>query len=163
MRVDLRPVTLDDISILRTWDAEPDRDEWAGTDGPWEWEAEIPIDEPWKTMWIAERGGLAIGFVQLLETSLDETNYWGEDAEKGTWAIDLWIGDPVHRGGGIGSQIMSRAIEILEECGASRVLVDPLIANRRAHAFYEACGFAPIGERSFGADRCLVFERRLDQ
>ena len=38
------------------------------------------------------------------------------------------------------------------------VWLDPLVANTRAHAFYERLGFERVDERTFGNDLCYVYE-----
>ena len=37
------------------------------------------------------------------------------------------------------------------------VLVDPLVANVRAHRFYERLGFVRVERHWFGPDECFVY------
>lgn len=55
---------------------------------------------------------------------------------------------------------------VIERCFADprvkAILIDPLVANTRAHRFYERFGFRKIGRRVFvGVDDCFVY--RLDR
>lgn len=161
MTVRLRGADLSDISTLRDWDAQPDRASWAGTDGPWDWDVELPREVDWQQMFIAEFEGTPIGFLQLLHTGHDPDRYWGSLSADGIWAIDLWIGEQAQRGIGLGSSMMRLAIERLVVLGAAAVLVDPLASNDAAHRFYRRHGFSEVGRYRFGDDDCLVLRRDL--
>ena len=157
----LRLATIDDIALIRIWDKQPHVLESAGDFFEFDWEGEIPRDVDWRELLIAEVEGRVIGMIQIIDPEREESHYWGE-VPPDLRAIDIWIGDPADIGRGYGSEMMRRAIE---RCFAppkvSAILVDPLVANTRAHRFYERFGFRRMERRVFGADDCYVF--RLDR
>ncbi len=59
--VKLRPATPANLPLLRSWDAKPHVIAASGTDGPFEWETELPRSVPWREFLIAEVDGRAIG------------------------------------------------------------------------------------------------------
>jgi aminoglycoside 6'-N-acetyltransferase len=152
----LRPATLADLPVLRRWDEEPHVIAASGDDGPWDWEAEIAEVADWREILIVEEEGRPVGVLQIIDPDREVTRYWGETG-RGFRAIDIWIGDAADLGRGLGTQMMRLA---LARCFAAAeveaVLIDPLAANTRAHAFYRRCGFRPVGRRVFGTDDCLV-------
>jgi aminoglycoside 6'-N-acetyltransferase len=156
--VKLRPMRVDDVDLIARWDEDPDVATALGGRGlDWyDWPTEVARDVPWRELLIAEEDGRAFGFVQLVDAVDDESHYWGE-ADPGTWAIDIWIGSPGDRGRGLGARAMQAAIaRIFERHGARTVVIDPLVDNVRAIAFYTRVGFRAVGERDFDGDRCLV-------
>ena len=153
----LRRATRDDRRALERWDAHDDVASWAGSDGPWDWERELGVEDPAQEMFIITENDEPRGFLQLLDAASDHHGYWGPATPAGTWAIDLWIGDADHRGRGLGAWAMQRALErAFDHHGAREVLVDPLVSNHAAIRFYQRCGFEIRGERRFGDDDCLV-------
>ena len=157
MAVTLRLATSADIPTLRRWDEKPHIIESGGEDGGWDWVTEIADLVDWREMLIAENEGLAIGFIQIIDPAREETQYWG-DVPAGLRAIDIWIGEEAYIGKGYGREMMRQAIA---RCFAPRdvtaILIDPLASNTRAHRFYEAMGFRPVGPRRFGPDDCIVY------
>lgn len=156
--VELRPMRVDDVDLLRRWDDDPDVAAALGGRGAdwYDWPAELVRDLPWRELLIAEEKGRPIGFVQLIDAREEESHYWA-DVKPGTWALDIWIGSPRDRGRGLGAQAVRTAVaRIFENTSASAVVIDPQVGNRRAIAFYERLGFERVGEREFDGDRCLV-------
>lgn len=150
-----------DVSLIVEWDDDPGvAAALGGRAADWyDWPTELARDVPWRELLIAEEAGRPIGFVQLTDAVEEEAHYWG-DADPGTWAIDIWIGSPSDRGRGLGTQVMAGAVaRIFDQHGASSVVIDPLVTNQRAIAFYARQGFTPVGERDFDGDRCLVMWR----
>jgi aminoglycoside 6'-N-acetyltransferase len=158
MMVDLRPMRIDDVDLLRRWDDDPDVAAALGGRGEdwYDWPTEVARDVPWRELLIAEEDGRPIGFVQLVDAAAEESHYWG-DVAPGTWALDIWIGSPDDRGRGLGTQTMRAAIErVAARGGAGAVLIDPKVTNRRAIEFYRRLGFEVVGVRDFDDDSCLV-------
>ena len=153
----LRTAVLADLPLLEEWDRDPDVIA-SGGDDDWGWEHELPRTVPWREMWIAEADGESVGFIQAIDAANEETHYWG-DVDADVWALDIWIGSPRHRNRGIGTAMLSIAIErCFSVHGAKSVLIDPLASNHRAIRFYQRLGFGPVAERRFGDDDCLVME-----
>lgn len=156
MSLRLRPATIEDLALLRHWDeqahvvaSDPNDD--------WQWETELCRTPDWREQLIAEADGRAVGFVQILDAAREESHYWG-DVSESVRAIDIWIGEARDLNQGLGTAMMTLA---LERCFAdpkvTEVLIDPLISNTRAHRFYERLGFQFVGRRRFGADDCAVY------
>ena len=155
--ITLRPATADDAPLLRHWDEQPHVLA-SDPNDDWEWENELGRTVEWRTQLIAELGGRPIGFVQMLDAAREESHYWG-DVPEGTMAIDIWIGEADELGKGYGREMMRDALSrCFADPNTTRVLIDPLASNTRAHRFYERLGFRLLEPRSFGADDCLVYE-----
>ena len=161
-RVELRPMTIDDVALLRTWDDDADVAAAIGGRGAdwYDWPVELARDVRWRELLIATEDGRPIGFIQLFDAGEEETHYWG-DVAPGTWSLDIWIGSPDDRGRGLGREVMHAALRrIFDHHGAEVVLIDPRIENRRAISFYERLGFERVEDRELDGDRCLVMSHR---
>lgn len=151
-------MTIDDVALLVRWDDDADVASAIGGRGAdwYDWQAELLRDVPWRALLIVEEDGRPIGFLQLTDANEEESHYWG-DMEPGTWAIDIWIGSPDDRGRGLGGDAMKLALgRVFDQHGAEMVVIDPVVDNRRAIAFYEQLGFEHVGVREFGDDDCSV-------
>lgn len=156
--VELRPMTIDDVSLLRTWDDDADVAAAVGGRGAdwYDWPTELAREVPWRELLIVTEDGRPIGFIQLADAVEEESHYWGDVVPR-TWSIDIWIGAPGDRGRGLGGAAMHAALRrIFDHHGADVVVIDPQEDNRRAIVFYERLGFEPVEVRELGGDRCLV-------
>ena len=161
----LRPATLDDVAALERWDLDPDvisatsddRDADAAF-GDIDWAAEIAAFSPVSGYYIADEDGRAVGGMQIIDPHREPTHYW-ENCPPNLRAIDIWIGEPIDRNRGVGTQMMRL---VLAQCFADPdvigIVIDPLASNVRAHRFYQRLGFTPVGRRMFGDDDCLVHQ-----
>ncbi|GAB5527007.1 MAG: GNAT family N-acetyltransferase [Roseivirga sp.] len=155
--ISFRHANLADLLLLQHWDrqahviaCDPDDD--------WEWEKELPMQVSWREQLVAELNGEPIGFVQIIDPHEEETHYWGEVAPN-LRAIDIWIGEAHHLNKGYGTQMMQLAIErCFAPSEVTKILIDPLASNVKAHRFYERLGFAFVEERSFEGTACFVYE-----
>lgn len=154
--MNLRPVTPDDLELLRRWDEQPQvvasdpHDDWA-------WEVELKRSPDWREQLIAEADGRPIGFVQIIDPAREDSHYWGHVSPT-LRAIDLWIGDEADLGKGYGTKMMQLALaRCFGNPEVTAVLVDPLASNFRAHRFYERLGFGLLERRRFGNDHCFVY------
>ena len=159
--VALRPATVADASLLRTWDEAPHVVA-SDPNDDWHWDVELARTPRWREQLIAELQGTPVGFVQIIDPRDEDGHYWGDEVPPNLRAVDIWIGDARFLGRGLGTEVMQR---VLARCFAppavEAVLVDPLAGNDRAHRFYERLGFRRVGPRRFGADDCIVY--RLDR
>ncbi len=158
--VRLRPAKSADAAILRAWETAPHLAGLLGDDD-WEWETALAEPRSAHRPFIAEVDGRPVGFLEILDPSLDPERYWG-DLPPGFRAIDLWIGEAEFLGKGVGRAMMRLALEIcFADPDVQTVLVDPLASNTHAHRFYKRCGFTLQERRRFGPDDCIVF--RIDR
>ena len=157
--VTLRPATPADLETLRRWDRDPDVRS-SLIDSDWHWETELHRHPAWREWLIAEVAGRPIGFLQIIDPELEETQYWG-CMDAGHRALDIWIGEPDARNHGYGAQMMEQAIaRCFADPSVHTILLDPMVTNTRAHAFYERLGFEFLAKREFCGDKCMVYRLR---
>lgn len=158
--ITLRPATLSDVGLLRSWDEQPQVVA-ADPNDDWSWEVELARTPTWREQLVAELNDRPIGFIQIIDPAQEDSHYWG-DVPANLRAIDIWIGEAAELGKGYGTTMMRLA---LARCFAdplvTTVLIDPLTNNTRAHRFYERLGFKFLEHRRFGDDDCSVY--RLDR
>ncbi len=87
----LRPTTPADVGLLKHWSRQPHVIA-SDPNDDWNWETELARSPDWREQLIAEVAGRPIGFVQIIDPSREESQYWG-CIDEGYRAIDLWIGD----------------------------------------------------------------------
>lgn len=154
--INLRPATLADLALLRHWDQQPHVIA-SDPNDDWGWEQELDRTPDWREQLIAEMGGRAIGFIQIIDPAREDNHYWG-DVPENLRAIDIWIGEGSDLGKGYGSRMMQLALDrCFLDPRVMAVLVDPLARNTRAHRFYERLGFRWFEQRRFGEDDCSVY------
>ena len=157
--IGLRTATLADAPLLQHWDEQPHVLA-SDPNDDWQWQQELGRDTDWREQLIAEHDGRAIGFIQIIHATEEDSHYWGEIA-AGVYAIDIWIGEAPDLGKGYGTQMMQLALgRCFARPDVHTVVIDPLVSNVRAHRFYERLGFQFVAERQFGVDRCRVYELR---
>ena len=76
----------------------------------------------------------------VLNAELLHTGYT-PDVGEDDFYISLVVVDPRQRGKGLGTELLRKAIELAEEKGSSRVVLDVDSDNRAAMALYEKLGF----------------------
>ena len=159
----LRPMSLDDVPLLDSWDRQPHVIA-ATSDDPGEvkafgdnyWPDELALVAPDYQYFIAELGNRAIGAMQIIDPHTESTHYWGE-IEPNLRAIDIWIGLADDLGKGYGEQMMRQAFQLcFSEPLVTAIVIDPLASNTRAHNFYRRLGFVAEDRRMFEDDDCLV-------
>lgn len=161
MTIQLRPASIDDLPLLRHWDAQPHVIA-SDPNDDWRWETELGRSPDWREQLIAELDGRPIGYVEIIDPAREEEHYWGE-VPANLRAVDIWIGEAADLGRGHGTRMMSLALErCFADPAVDAVLVDPLAGNTGAHRFYERLGFRFVERRRFGLDDCFVYrlERR---
>ncbi len=160
-RIQFRPASIADITLLRHWDQQQHNID-SDPNDDWDWEQELPRNPAWREQLIAELDGRPIGFVQIIDPYEEDSHYWGE-VEKNLRAIDIWLGEAEDIGKGYGTIIMTQAIE---RCFAKRevsaILIDPIATNVKAHRFYERLGFRFMERRFFGEDDCFVYQLKRE-
>ncbi len=155
--ITFRDASLEDLPLLLHWDKQPHVIA-SDPDDDWEWEKELPMQVSWREQLVAELDGEPIGFVQIIDPYEEETHYWGV-VEQNLRAIDIWIGEADNLNKGYGTQMMKLAIaRCFAVPGVTKILIDPLASNVKAHRFYERLGFIFVEERSFDGTPCFVYE-----
>ncbi len=91
---------------------------------------------------------IKIGYLQyyLLDDlpEADKHKYCLENTEN-VYAIDLFIGEPSYWNRGVGTKILTMAVNyIFEVLLASKIVIDPHINNSRAIRCYEKAGFVKV-------------------
>lgn len=153
--VSLRPATHDDIPLLELWDEEPVV---AASDPDDEWGWEETLAAVGFDTFVAELDGHPFGVVQITDLEREESRYWGEP-QTGILALDVWIGEPDLRGKGHGRAMMEAAIaRCFADPAIHTILIDPLITNTEAIAFYQRLGFTFLENRQFGDEVCAVHQ-----
>ena len=153
----LRAAIPADLPLLSHWDEQPHIIA-SDPNDDWQWAQELARSPDWREQLIAEVDSRAIGFVQIIDASREESHYWGK-TPPGVYAIDIWIGEVADLGRGFGTQMMRAAIaRCFKNPSVAAILLDPLANNVRAHRFYERREFRAAGPRRFGADECLVYQ-----
>ncbi len=153
-RLYFRRAEFGDVPRLRGWEQADHVSCVMGTDPGWQWETELAVQ--WQEVWICEVDGCPIGVVVVLDAESEPTRYWGE-VSPGTFAIDIWIGEPDALRRGYGTAMMTHAIErAFVDHHAHTILIDPLVTNLGAITFHRRLGLTDVGERRLGNDDCLV-------
>ena len=162
--VRLRPATLADVVTLEVWDRQPhviacssDRPGLEVAFDGIDWREELSDEASGITTLIAEAGGRPVGVLQVCDPHNEPSHYWGE-IEPGLRAIDIWIGELDALNRGIGTAMMTHALnDAFANPAVDAVVIDPLTSNTDAHRFYRRLGFQPEGRRVFNdEDDCLV-------
>jgi aminoglycoside 6'-N-acetyltransferase len=116
------------------------------------------MDVSWREQLVVELDGAPIGFVQIIDPFEEETHYWGNMPEH-LRAIDIWIGEVENLNKGYGTEMMKMALErCFADAEITKVLIDPLASNTKAHRFYKRLGFEFVEKRSFDGAECFVYE-----
>ena len=161
--VRLRPATPEDTPLLAAWDREPhviacssdDPDAEVAFDGI-DWSDELANSAYELDYRIAEANGEPVGVLAICDPHTEPSHYWGE-IEPNLRAIDIWIGPAEWLNRGVGTRMMTDAIdECFSAPEVTAIVIDPLNTNVAAHRFYQRLGFVVEGRRTFDADDCLV-------
>lgn len=165
MALTLRRATPEDVPHFERWDTQPHviaaTSDDAEADRAFrdaDWAEEIGSDDPASAYYVAELDGRPIGAMQVIDPALERTHYWGEDCPQNLRAMDIWIGEPDCLGQGLGTEMMTIALNAaFADPKLEAVLVDPLASNTDAHRFYERLGFQFVEQRFFDEDDCFVY------
>jgi aminoglycoside 6'-N-acetyltransferase len=153
----LRDAIPGDLSLLEYWDKQQHVID-CDPDDEWEWEKELSVNPPWREQLVAELNGKPIGFIQIIDPLEEESHYWG-NVEPNLRAIDIWIGEENNLGKGYGTEMMHLAIErCFSNPLVTKIIIDPLASNTKAHRFYERLGFQFVERRKFEDSDCFIYE-----
>lgn len=95
---------------------------------------------------------MPVGAMQTINPETERSHYRGAVGPD-LRAIDIWIGEEKFIGKGLGSSMMSFAIDrCFTDPHVKAILVDPLTNNLRVHKFYKRLGFEFLEHRQFEED-----------
>jgi aminoglycoside 6'-N-acetyltransferase len=130
-RVELRPLSSDDLEALDRINREPEVARWWR---PGEFER-WPLDDDVERFAII-LGGEVAGLIQCEEENDPDFRHAG---------IDLFLTSRLH-GQGLGAEaIRVLAGHLFDDRGHHRLVIDPAVANTTAIHSYESVGFRPVG------------------
>ena len=138
-----RPMTSDDLPVIRQWLARPHVRKWWG-DPSEQYDLVIgDLDEPAMDQFIVSAGSNEFAYLQCYDLTAWNSGF-GEHP-RGTRGIDLFIGEPDMIERGHGSAFIRAFVDERLLNGAPRVVTDPDPANRRAVRAYAKAGFEKAG------------------
>jgi aminoglycoside 6'-N-acetyltransferase len=89
-----------------------------------------------------------LGYLQyyhLAELPENETKQYCLETVDRVYGIDIFIGEPDYWSQGIGTKILSSAVDyIFAHLSALSIAIDPDVKNLRAIRCYEKCGFVKV-------------------
>ena len=135
-----RPMTADDLPMVRGWLREPHVAEWWGDPDEQFGLVSGDMNEPAMDQHIVSLDGAPLGYLQCYRLT-DWNICFGPQPDE-TRGIDQMIGVPDMIGRGHGSAFIRVFIENLLTTGTPRVVTDPDPKNARAIRAYEKAGFA---------------------
>ncbi|WP_236939995.1 GNAT family N-acetyltransferase [Falsihalocynthiibacter arcticus] len=136
-----RQVTIDDLDLLKEWQARSHVREWWDADEPYDQEE---ISDPRVSRWIISMDERPFAFMQDYTVHGWEDHHFAK-LPKGARGIDQYIGDPEMIGVGHGSAFIGARMQALFDEGASVIATDPHPDNKRAISVYAKLGFEPSG------------------
>ena len=139
-----RPFARADLPMMVRWLQTAEVVRWWGEPNSQYALLEEDLDEPAMQQWIVEYDGLPFAYVQAYSPSRWPQDHFA-DLPSDAMAVDAFIGEPDMVGKGHGSAFLRQFARRLIEAGASTVVLDPSIDNRRARAAYARAGF--IGDK----------------
>jgi aminoglycoside 6'-N-acetyltransferase len=138
-----RPMTSDDLPVIRQWLAQPHVREWWGDPSEQYDLVSGDLDEPAMDQYIVSIDNGDFAYLQCYDLTAWNTGF-GEHP-PGTRGIDLFIGEPGMIARGHGSAFIRAFVDERLRNGAPRIVTDPDPANGRAVRAYEKAGFEKTG------------------
>ena len=140
----LRPLTDDDLPLLRHWLEKPHVRTWFEHPDHWLREARQRRTEfAWIRHFIALCGQTPVGFCQYYPYVRGGENWHGSVPVDGSYSIDYLVGDETSLRRGLGARMVLALIRILRDVpDARRVIVRPDPANVASRQTLLAAGFA---------------------
>ena len=139
-RYEFRPMSADDLPLVRRWLALPHVAQWWGNPEVQFVLVRGDLDHPAMDQYIIATAGTPLGYLQCYR--LTEWNTGFGPQPEGARGIDLFIGAPDMMGHGHGSALIRMFSDGLLKAGTPRVVTDPDPANTRAIRAYEKAGFS---------------------
>jgi aminoglycoside 6'-N-acetyltransferase len=150
--ISLRPMTLDDLPLVRRWLDQPPVARWWLSGGTVDAELDsyaeaIRGDDP-TFMLIATQSGEPVGFGQWYAWSDYPKAADGVGARPGDCGIDYALGEPAAMGGGVGTELVAALVaEVRAYRPDAGIIADPEATNRASRRVLEKNGFVLVAER----------------
>jgi len=146
--MNLRSFQDTDIALMERWLYTPHVAKWYKHPDHWLRELRERHGEfSFLTHFVAEHGGIPIGFCQYYDTFFaQEHEVWNDEPDIGEkqgeiFSIDYLIGEPEYLRRGFGIEIIRQMLDLLHMTGAKTVIVEPERENAASNRSLEACGF----------------------
>jgi RimJ/RimL family protein N-acetyltransferase len=161
MTITFRPLSMDDMPLLRDWLMRPHVVAWWGEQGTAaEIEAEYGAltDERSATRgYIALLDDAPIGFIQSYVALGSGDGWWTDERDPGVRGIDQFLASEAQLGRGLGSEMVRAFVaELFRDPAVTRIQTDPSPDNGRAVRCYEKAGFRAVGEVETPDGRALL-------
>jgi len=134
-----RPMTADDLPVVRRWLSMPHVREWWGDPDEQLGLVSEDMTHPAMDQYVVSFGPRPIGYLQCYRMTEWNTGFGPQP--DGTRGIDQMIGEPDMIERGHGSGFIRTFIEDLLATGTPRVVTDPDPTNARAIRAYQKAGF----------------------
>ena len=155
---DFRPMSADDLPLVKRWLEAPHVVEWWGdTDEQFELVSD-DLGEPAIDQYVVTASDRPFAYLQCYVQTRWPENGLGDHPE-GTRGIDQFIGEANMLGRGHGSAFIRQFVDGLLTAGTPRVLTDPDLENARAIRAYQKAGFRHEREVDTPDGRALLMIR----
>jgi len=138
-----RPLTRDDLPLIRRWLALPHVREWWGDPSEQYKLVSGDLDVSAMDQFIVQTAGDDFGYLQCYDLTAWNSGFGTHP--KGTRGIDLFIGEPGMIARGHGSALIRAFVDERLRNGAPRIVTDPDSSNTRAVRAYAKAGFEEAG------------------
>jgi aminoglycoside 6'-N-acetyltransferase len=134
-----RPMTMQDLPLLRHWLAVPHVAQWWGEPDQQFALVSADLDHPAMDQYIIAMQDRPLGYLQCYQLSAWNSGFGSQPQD--TRGIDLFIGEADMIGCGHGAALIHSFVAGLLATGTPRVVTDPAPVNARAIRAYEKAGF----------------------
>ena len=145
----LRPMTEQDLSLLRDWLNRPHIVEWWGGEANRPSLADVTAHylprirgQETVTPYIVMLDGELIGYAQSYVAMGSGDGWWEDETDPGVRGIDQSLADPARLGQGLGTRMVrALAAHLFGDPAVTKIQTDPSPNNHRAIRCYEKAGF----------------------
>ena len=142
-RVNLRPITEPDLSLLRAWQSDPEVMAGWGIPNPLVASTNFAADLTGRFASFESSGYLII---ESPDGPIGRIDYEHLDGRHGSCEIAMYIGDPGAQGRGFASDALrTLARHLFNQRGVHRIELTVIESNERARRLYERVGFVTEG------------------
>lgn len=159
------PLTEKDFSLLLVWLRKPHvLEHWPNqlTDQEIRIKYQKHIASSWVFPFLVNLNSEPVAYIQSYQTWM-EGNDWWPDQEKGTYGLDLYIGNEKLLNQGYGTRILRSFMqEFSTTHHVKKWVIDVDPKNQRAHRCYEKAGFRSLGIQPTPEGSALILELKIE-